>query len=124
MTRTQLPVHKRMRISALPAILGLFAGITAPAQTPAGWRVSDSPLYSFPYPPTWTVRQNPNGPLSLDPPNGDPPAFEIDYAGDFRGDIDSILGGEREGIQALAKQLQASVQFRDAEMGPRGGREI
>ena len=123
--KTPLPLHhKRTRISRLAAILGLFVAMTAAAQTPTGWRVYDSPLYSFPYPPGWTVRQNPNGPLSLNPPNGDPPAFEIDYAADFRGDIDTVLGAEREGIQALALQLQATVQFRDVEMGPRGGREV
>ena len=99
--------------------------VNAPAQTPAGWRTYDSPLYSFPYPSAWTIQQqNQNGGLSLNSPNFDPPAFEIGYAGDFRGDIDSFLAAEREGMKALAQQLNATIQFHDAEMGPRGGREV
>jgi uncharacterized protein (TIGR03437 family) len=103
----------------------LIEAANAPAQTTAGWRTYDSPLYSFPYPPTWTIQQqSQHGILSLNPLNGDPPAMEIGYASDFRGDIDTFLDAERDGIKALAQQYSATVQFREVEAGPRGGRQV
>ena len=114
--------RQRVALLLFCALLGLSS--PSPAQSPAGWKTFQGTYFSFSYPPTWTLKQNGDGDVLVQPPASDSLFYEIGYVTSYQGDTIRLLADQQTQLKQWASDNRVTISFAGPEPSLLGGSAI